>query len=397
MQPDTTASEDGFQLDQWQAYLNGKASPIAAHQEQLAIRSRFKVSNPQNWIWTRRLLEQSSDEWVAKMVADFFPNGDLVHDVCSGAGADSVALGRRGPVRTLDLSPIACLLCKSNLRSNYVEDFSIENNLAESLIVSRDDWIHIDPDRRSLGAIGSGNRTTNAEVFMPPLEIVLRLISESRGGSVKVAPITQAEEAAFSRCPAGSQLFQQMGKQFVSWGNSVRQQRWWWNIDRFPSDTTTVSIMKVKHEWYHWTFTEVSKASHNLFDRIVESIPINAKFIGDTDPAVRTAGAQLVLASERDCEVLGTEQGYFFAEETPSQSDPLIQWFAIEEVLPLDRKKLKQYLRSNNIGVLEIKIRDAQIIPEELRKEMKLVGDKSRTLLITRTGKKLIAVIARRF
>ena len=396
MLTDTHTSEDGFQLDQWLSFVQGKASPIAAYQDQLASRAKSKFSNPQNWVWTRRLLEQSSDQWVAKMVAEAFPRGALVHDVCSGAGADSVALGLRGPVRSLDLSPIACLLCESNLRSNRVEDFSVQNNIAELLVVSHDDWVHIDPDRRSLGTIGSGNRTTNAEFFMPPLDIVLRLISESHGGSVKVAPITQADEASFAGSSVGSQLFHQMGKQFVSWGNSVRQQRWWWNIDRFPSGTTTVSTMQAKDDWNHWTFEAAGNASHESFERIAESTPLNARFVGDTDPAVRAAKAQLILASQRDCEILGTEQGYFFATTIPSGNDPLVQWFAIEEVLPMDRKKIKQYLRSQDIGVLEIKVRDAPIIPEVLRKELKLVGKESRTMLITRSGKKLIAVIAHR-
>lgn len=155
--------------------------------------------------------------------------------------------------------------------------------------------------------------------------------------------------------------------------------------------------MQTKDLWTHWTFEAIDRPSHEHFERITETIPANARFIGDTDPAVRAAEAQMILANQRDSEVLGSEQGYFFTEAIPSSSDALIQWFEIEEILPLDRKRLRQYLRSNNIGVLEIKVRDAQIIPEVLRKEMKLSGDKSRTLLITRTGKKLIAVIARRF
>ncbi|MCY2973838.1 MAG: hypothetical protein NTW52_04130 [Planctomycetota bacterium] len=397
MPTDTLISEDGFTLEQWQAFVCGKASPIVDYQNKLARRALSKFSDPQNWAWTRRLLEQSSDQWVARMVADAYPVNALVHDVCSGAGGDSVALGLRGPVRSLDLSPIACLLCESNLQSNRVKDFAVENNIAESLIVSHDDWVHIDPDRRSLGTVGSGNRTTNAEYFMPPLEIVLRLISESHGGSIKVAPITQADETSFAKCVTGNHLFHQMGKQFISWGNSVRQQRWWWNIDRFPSGTITISTMQTKDLWTHWTFEAIDRPSHEHFERITETIPANARFIGDTDPAVRAAEAQMILANQRDSEVLGSEQGYFFTEAIPSSSDALIQWFEIEEILPLDRKRLRQYLRSNNIGVLEIKVRDAQIIPEVLRKEMKLSGDKSRTLLITRTGKKLIAVIARRF
>jgi hypothetical protein len=163
--------------------------------------------------------------------------------------------------------------------------------------------------------------------------------------------------------------------------------------------------MQAKDTWSHWTFrTDASgttngtalQASYGDYERIAESVSVDIAFIGDTDPAVRAAGAQLILATQRDCEILGTEQGYFTTGANPSSCDPLIQWFAVEEVLPMDRKKIKHYLRSTNVGVLEIKVRDAPIVPEVLRKELKLSGKESRTLLVTRIGKKLIAVVARR-
>jgi hypothetical protein len=54
--------------------------------------------------------------------------------------------------------------------------------------------------------------------------------------------------------------------------------------------------------------------------------------------------------------------------------------------LVFDRKKLKAYLRDKNIGVLEIKKRGSDVVPEELRKEMQLKGEGAATLIITRVG-----------
>jgi hypothetical protein len=54
--------------------------------------------------------------------------------------------------------------------------------------------------------------------------------------------------------------------------------------------------------------------------------------------------------------------------------------------LVFDRKKLKAYLREKNIGVLEIKKRGSDVVPEELRKEMQLKGEGAATLIITRVG-----------
>jgi hypothetical protein len=43
-------------------------------------------------------------------------------------------------------------------------------------------------------------------------------------------------------------------------------------------------------------------------------------------------------------------------------------------------------LREKNIGVLEIKKRGSDVVPEELRKEMQLKGEGAATLIITRVG-----------
>jgi hypothetical protein len=51
-----------------------------------------------------------------------------------------------------------------------------------------------------------------------------------------------------------------------------------------------------------------------------------------------------------------------------------------------DRKKLKAYLRERGIGVLEIKKRGSDIVPEQLRKELALKGEGAATLIVTRVG-----------
>jgi hypothetical protein len=62
--------------------------------------------------------------------------------------------------------------------------------------------------------------------------------------------------------------------------------------------------------------------------------------------------------------------------------------------MPFDRKKLKSYLRERGIGVLEIKKRGADIVPETLRKELQLKGESAATLVVTRVGDAHRAIIA---
>jgi hypothetical protein len=54
--------------------------------------------------------------------------------------------------------------------------------------------------------------------------------------------------------------------------------------------------------------------------------------------------------------------------------------------LVFDRKKLKAYIKQNNIGVLEIKKRGSDISPEQLRKELSPKGEGAATLIVTRVG-----------
>ena len=54
--------------------------------------------------------------------------------------------------------------------------------------------------------------------------------------------------------------------------------------------------------------------------------------------------------------------------------------------MAFDRKRLKAYLREKQVGVLEIKKRGSDVIPEQLRKELGLKGSNSATLIVTRVA-----------
>ena len=68
----------------------------------------------------------------------------------------------------------------------------------------------------------------------------------------------------------------------------------------------------------------------------------------------------------------------------------------MEDVLPLDLKKLKGWLRERGVGQLEIKVRGVQQDPEIVRKRLALDGPLSKTLLLTRVGERHVAIVARR-
>ena len=73
-----------------------------------------------------------------------------------------------------------------------------------------------------------------------------------------------------------------------------------------------------------------------------------------------------------------------------------MQSFRVREELPADTRGLAKALRERGIGRLEIKKRGVDVDPAVLRKELKLRGDGSATLIVTRVGAKRLAVLADR-
>jgi THUMP domain-like/Methyltransferase small domain len=398
--------EDGFSDDLWLALaesacstINPSSSPFLAtgklprnfleHQERLRVRSKNRFRNPERWLWTSTLLEQASDQRSSELMASLFPKEATVIDICCGAGADAVALARRGPIIAIDQSKVAAALTSANLALN-------ERNgrvLARQATVTPDiveNWVHIDPDRRS-----HGKRTTGVEFFEPPPQFLAEAIKQSVGGSIKVAPATRFED--FQSFCEDNQLavhYEKTGLQFVSWGGSVRQQRWWWNVDAIPSQKKTVSVWSSSSDWAHWTCDLESTRSDEglLIDEITEL----RGFIGDTDPGIRAARAQQQLAAELEASIIGNPFGYFHSDQSTVPDSPFVTWFQIEETIGLDRKKLRHMLHSKRVGTLEIKTRNIDIEIDLLRKELKLSGEESRSLLITRCGKRVVAILAKR-
>jgi hypothetical protein len=65
-------------------------------------------------------------------------------------------------------------------------------------------------------------------------------------------------------------------------------------------------------------------------------------------------------------------------------SHPLLKAYRVERVLPYDNKAIKEFLRKEEVGRLEIKKRGVNLIPEEFRAGLKLAGPNQGTLIFTK-------------
>ena len=130
-------------------------------------------------------------------------------------------------------------------------------------------------------------------------------------------------------------------------------------------------------------------------NRASESAPLAElkRYIYEPDNAVVRSHLIAELAEQIDATLVAPQIAYLSSDAIIES--PFVRGFEVLDEMAFDRKKLKSYLRDQNIGTLEIKKRGADIVPEELRKELQLKGENTATLIVTRIGDAHRALIAK--
>jgi len=144
--------------------------------------AKRKVDQPWNWFWTKILLEQASDQWVAEQTAEDFPKGIQVVDGCCGAGVDSIALAQylkpssesSETVLPIDASGLACQLTRWNARQNGLV-LNPRHARFEEFDLPAQAWLHLDPDRRASG------RTVDVYATEPSWTTIAARIDQAKG------------------------------------------------------------------------------------------------------------------------------------------------------------------------------------------------------------------------
>ncbi|MEQ1828188.1 MAG: class I SAM-dependent methyltransferase [Pirellula sp.] len=382
---------------------------LLMEQFQLLPIAQRKFSDPHLWFWTRQLLEQSSDQDTAIETALDFPAGGTVHDICVGAGADCVAIANRPcNVIAYDNSPIACALARHNLDSHRL-DTPVHEATAESIAIPSGSFIHIDPDRRP-----SGHRTTHLEWISPPWNTMQRLLAMAKGMSLKLAP-------GFRLAPYRTQDSESPNPQsirYLSKQGSVRQQRWYWGIERWPSESTVLSMFLNQpavertsqfmaqrehstleqnsrtegnwfHEWYPYHDANPGDSPHTpITSQLLE-------YVGDYDPVVRAAQLAPAFSVRYGWQLIENESGYLTS--ITNLPHPMVRWFRVIDRLPMDQKRLKSYSRTVKVGNWELKSRGIEIDLDATRKILATdSASKDRcTILFTCIEKRRFAVVCR--
>jgi hypothetical protein len=122
-------------------------------------------------------------------------------------------------------------------------------------------------------------------------------------------------------------------------------------------------------------------------------------YLYEPDGAVIRAGLVADVALRLGGHLVDRHIAYICAPELVET--PFARAYKVLEVMPLNVKALKAWVKANGIGVLDIKKRGTAVTPEELRKQLlpagkgsaKGRGNKTATLVLTRIGEEKVAVV----
>jgi hypothetical protein len=320
--------------------------------------------------FTPKALMQASDEIIAAYKAARFPPGGDFADLCCGIGGDLLALAGEGSCVGVDRDESLVHLAQRNCE--VIGRGGGRAVVADAATFSVQDFSawHIDPDRRP-----KGKRTTQVELYEPPLEVLDNLLARNPHAAIKLAPAAEMP----------GEWGQSAEREWLETRGECRQQvAWFGSLAHRPGEKAA-------------TIVDAAGAPRTVRGKEEGPVPIAEKvgrYVYEPAAAVLAAGLTFVLCAEHTFGAVSSKAMYLTGDTLVK--DPALASFKVLDVLPLDERQLKAWLRQRGIGRLEVKKRGCDVEPEKLRKKLGGQGDESTTLLICPLAGKIQAIVARR-
>lgn len=323
--------------------------------------------------WADRLLltddgaQQATRPLVARHRARRFTGAGVgrVADLGCGVGVDALALAEAGlRVHAVERDPATAAVAAANAEElGLAEWVTVVYGDAEDADLTAVDAVFADPARRT-----GGRRLRDPERWSPPLSWVLALPAPALG--VKVAPGLALESVP-----------DDMERELVSVDGDVVEAALYRGPLRTPG---------VRHR------ATLLPGGQTVTDRDLPAEPAPVRPVGgylyEPDGAVIRAGLVGVVADRLGGGLVDPRLAYVTTDDPAST--PLARGFAVVEVLPFQLKRLRAALRAHDVGAVEVKTRGSAVDPEQLRRQLRLSGSASMTVLVTRMGSSPVAVLA---
>lgn len=338
------------------------------------------------------------------------PEAPRIADLGCGIGADSMAMAGVGlHVQAIELDPVTAAIAAYNLR--VFDTVTVTNADATAVDLNHADAIWCDPARRSTAkgsrADGSARRITDPQAFAPPLNWVIDAARQVKGAGIKLSPALDHD-----LIPPGWEA------QWVSHNGDVVEATLYTGNMQGPPGRNALVMWSGEPT----TATAASGPASSPDSPAAGSLKVHESELPTTDePLIGTLGeylfepdgaivrAGLVTAL---CEPLAARRmsptiAYLTGDTPPTGlSARAVSQYRIVDILPASIKALRRELTTRGIHSVVIKKRGMDIVPEQVRRQLKLPRVKkapnaevgptsptSATLIFTRLGERHVVLL----
>lgn len=342
--------------------------------------------------FTADALEQATRAAVAALHAERLrlAGVETVIDGGCGIGADAVGFARAGlDVVALEADPTTAALAARNLApfpGARVEVGLVEDLAPRLTTLARAStawWF--DPARRIPGVAdihGRTKRTFSLAALSPSWELVRSLARDAHAAGAKLSP-----GLAHADIPDGCEA------EFVSYaGDVIEATVWWGAAAREPGRSATIVRPQGGGAVAPPLTRHVTQADAGHDAPLASRATVGAYFY-EADKALTRGGLVGAVLREVDGHEFAHGFGYVTADGL-HDIGLLGRAYRVLDVVPLQLKTFRSYLRSHDIGRLTIKKRDVDVDADALRRSLKLKGSNAMTVvLVTLDGERTALVV----
>lgn len=277
--------------------------------------------------------------------------GLRVVDACCGIGGDFLALARAGcAVAAVDTDPLTVAVARANADALGLGDrVTVSVGDAAEVRPEEYDVLFADPARRT-----SRGRTFDPMAYSPPWPVVLDLLSRASRACVKVAP-----GIPYEFIPEGAEA------EWVSYKGEVKEAALWTGQE----GAGRRAILLPGGHTLTATGAEATVGPAGRYVYEPDGAAIRAHLVGEVSEIVNGRLLDPMIA--------------YITGDDPIDT-PWASRYEIEDVLPFSGKKLRAALRERRVGNVTIKKRGSAVDIERLRSDLRLNGEKSATIILTR-------------
>jgi THUMP domain-like len=338
--------------------LKGIAAPLRhalLEQRKLRAKALKKCPDAGTMIFTSLGLEQLTHWELSKYKSSRIPSDiHSIADLCCGLGGDSLFIPNRIKVVGVDRSLAALLAYKHNVTLRRAA-WAVSADVIACPI--RADMALLDPSRRVEGK----SERWQDQGLSPGWDTMEKLISRYGNMAIKLGPGIQLpgflEDYEIEYLGLRDECLEAL-----VWTGQLGRPGWVKAVELPEGATIEAPRVDLAD-----SFGRIGAVGGYLFEP-VKSV-VRSHLFG-------------VLAAQHGLWQIDPRIAYL-SGNAPISS-PLLKGYQILKELPYDMKVLKEFLRKEEVGRLEVKKRGVNLIPEEFRAMVKLVGPNVGTLIFTK-------------